>query len=586
MTKLESARCAEVFTTPSRVPFAAVAALRQSPAGTPALFHKRRKKLPAAALVIVLLAAAGGAYWWFNRSDPEHQARVQSVAACDVPLPVLERLHNGYYPGRSGDVLAAEQLPNQFGTRHSTPYPYTQDVPIVLYGPGFIKSGVTSDRPVTVADIAPTLAELLNFDGFPQRDGRVLEEALLPAEERNGVPRLIFTLVWDGGGDNILKQWPDSWPHLKHLIAKGASYNEATVGSTPSITPSIHATIGTGAFPSTHGLTDTRMRVNKKRIVDAWENSSPRYMKVETLADLWDAANGNVPLVGMLARDNWHLGMIGHGAYLPGGDSDIAVMDQLGGVEFRTNPDYYTLPEYLLGLDGLQEAIDKVDIRDGEGDQSWLGNPLLPYDGRIRETPAWSIYQSQKIVQLLTNEGFGADDVPDLFFSNYKATDLAGHQWNMTEPEERDDLAEQDRQLAVIIKALNKLVGKKNYVLAFTADHGQTPYPMVTGGWAIETPDMTADIEKRFDKTTPNRPLVLSNRGYQIMLDPREVKANHVDPADIAAFVRNYRIGDNVTPSNQVLKRFEGRTDERLFLTALTPGELEEALACARSRSG
>ncbi|MEA2447316.1 MAG: hypothetical protein QOK47_953 [Actinomycetota bacterium] len=535
--------------------------------------------------MVALIAAGGGAYLWSQKEDPEHQAKVKLVAACDVPLPVLERLHNGYYPGRSGDILAAEQLPNQFGTRHSTPYPYTQEIPIVLYGPGFIRSGVTADRPVTAADIAPTLAELLDFDEFPERDGRVLEEALLPEAERKGVPRLIFTLVWDGGGDNVLEQWPDSWPHLKRLMSRGTSYSEATVGSTPSITPAIHATIGTGAFPSHHGLPDTRMRVQKDRIVDAWENSSPRYLKLRTLADLWDSANGNAPLVGMLARDNWHLGMIGHGAFLSEGDSDIAVMDQLGGVEFRTNPAYYSLPEYLLGLDGLQEAIDEVDIRDGEGDQSWLGNPLLPFDGRIRETPAWSIYQSQKIVQLLTNEGFGADEVPDLFFTNYKSTDLAGHTWNMTEPEERDDLAEQDRQLAFIIKQLDKLVGKNNYVLAMTADHGQTPYPMVTGGWAIETPDMTADIEKRFDKTTPNKPLVLSNRGYQIMLDPREVEKNNVDPADIAAFVRDYRIEDNVTPSNQVLKRFEGKTDERLFLTALTPDELERALTCARSRA-
>jgi hypothetical protein len=535
--------------------------------------------------VVALLAAGGGGYWWFRGRDTEHKERVEIVASCDVPLPVLERMQNGYYPGRSGDILAAEQLPHQFGTRHSTPYPYTQDVPLMLYGPGFIQSGVTSERPVTVADIAPTFAELLDFNDFPERDGRVLEEALLPEDERNGVPKLIFTVVWDGGGDNILEQWPDSWPQLKKFMERGTNYTEATVGSTPSITPSIHATIGTGAFPSHHGLPDIKMRVGK-RIVDAWEDISPRYLKLKTFADLWDAANGNEPLVGMLARDRWHLGMIGHGAYLPEGDSDIAVMDQLGGVEFHTNEAFYTLPEYLLGLEGLQEAIDEVDVRDGEQDQSWLGNPLLAFDGGIRDTPAWSIYQSQKLVQLLTTEGFGADDMPDLFYTNYKATDLAGHKWNMTEPEERDDLAEQDRQLRFMIKQLDKLVGKNNYVLALTADHGQTPYPMVTGGWAIETPDMTADIEKRFDKTTPKTTLVLSNRGYQVMLDQSEVKKNNVDPAEIAAFVRDYRIGDNVTPSNQVLKRFEGRTDERLFLTALTAEELTEALDCARSRAG
>ncbi len=505
------------------------------------------------------------------------------VAACDVPVEILERVWNGYYPKRSGDVLAVEQEPHQFGTRHSTPYPYTQDVPLVLYGPGFIRSGVNVERHVTVADMAPTYAELLGFDDFRARDGRVLDEALVPAAERNGKPRLIFTVVWDGGGDNVLEEWPDAWPKLKRVIKRGTSYENAAVGSSPSITPSIHATIGTGAFPRTHGLPDTRMRIGN-RIIDSYENASPRYLRVETLGDAWDRANDNVPLIGMLARDNWHLGMIGHGSYIEGADRDIAVMDQLGGVEFRTSEELYELPGYVLGLEGLEDAINEVDFRDGELDQSWLGNPLLPFDGRIRETPAWSIYQSEKIVDILVNEGFGKDEVPDLFYTNYKSTDLIGHSFNMVEPEERDVLEEQDRQLAFLIEQLDLIVGRNRWVLALTADHGMTPYPRVTGGWAIETPDMTADIEKRFDKKTPNRSLVQSNRGYQLMLDERELKANRITAADVARFVRNYKIGDNVTSSNRVLQRFEGRTDERLFLTALTPKELQAALSCARAR--
>ena len=63
---------------------------------------------------------------------------------------------------------------------------------------------------------------------------------------------------------------------------------------------------------------------------------------------------------------------------------------------------------------------------------------------------------------------------------------------------------------------------------------------------------MSKDIEKRFDQTTPNKPLILSNRGYQLMLDPQELKRNDLDPATVAEFVRNYKIGDNVTPSNKI----------------------------------
>src|SRR5688500_11758569 len=114
--------------TPSRVPFADVAVSKSS--GTPPLFTKRRRRAPALVLVVLLIAIAGGAFWWFTNRDGDEL--VEPVAACDVPVEILERLWNGYYPERSGDVLTVEQQPHQFGTRHSTPYAYTQDVPLVL----------------------------------------------------------------------------------------------------------------------------------------------------------------------------------------------------------------------------------------------------------------------------------------------------------------------------------------------------------------------------------------------------------------------------------------------------------------------
>jgi predicted AlkP superfamily pyrophosphatase or phosphodiesterase len=297
---------------------------------------------------------------------------------------------------------------------------------------------------------------------------------------------------------------------------------------------------------------------------------------------MWDLANGNEPLVGMMARDNWHLGMIGHGTELEGGDADIAVMDDFTRVEFRTSEEFYSLPEYMLGNEGLDAAIAEVDQRDGEADERWLGNPLVPIDGKIRFTPAWSIFQTEKMKELLTNEGFGQDDVADLFFINYKSTDLVGHEFNMLEPEEKEALEEQDRQLAETIRFLDEFVGRDDYVLALTADHGMTPYPSATGGWNIVMTETSADIEDRFDKTTPDVPLILSNRGYQIMLDKREMARNDVTPEQVAAFLRSYTIGQNA-PNDDALGEFRNRTDERIFLTALTPDQLKEALDCARA---
>jgi type I phosphodiesterase/nucleotide pyrophosphatase len=556
--------------------------LRRPTAARHLTFRKRRRRRLLPLLVALAVVAAGsGGYLWLRSSDEEPPSAEQAVPACDISPDVLRPVWKGYVPKRSGEILAIERLPNQWGSRHSTPYDYTQEVPLLFYGPGFIKPG-SYDSDVTVADMAPTYASLLNFEEFPERDGRSLDEALLPTAER--VPRLIFTLVWDGGGWNGLRRWPETWPNLKSLISKSANFTNATVGSSPSITPSIHANIGTGDFPKTHGITDVRMRVNGK-MVDAEEGDSPRYLRTSTIGDLWDKANGNLPLVGLFARDAWHLGMLGHGAFTKGGDKDLAVLDNLGGINFHTNEDYYYMPAYMEGTEGLDEAAQEVDLRDGEADQSWLGNPILPFDGRIRYTPAWNIYQTQKLTQLLENEGFGADEVPDLFYTNYKSVDLAGHEWGMTEPEVRDDIASQDAELPVILHELNRLVGKNNYVLALTADHGMQPYPDVTGGWSINTEEMTKDIEQRFDKVTPNVPIVLSNRGYQYIMNTNEMKKNDVTPDQVAAFIRGYRIKDNVVPGSSLPAAFKDKGNQRLFLTALTPPELKDALDCAERKT-
>ncbi len=551
-----------------------------TPTGSPPpkLFKKRRRTASVVAFLL-LLGVAGTAAFVVLARDRGGAQRVGAVEPCEVDPAVLRRVARGYYPKRSGDVLMIEKLPNQFGDRHSTPWPYTQDVPLVLYGPGYIRSG-RSDARVTVAALAPTFAELLDFE-LGATDGDVLHDALLPRHRRNGVPKLIVTVVWDGGGDNVLRRWPNSWPQLRRLMRRGFDHANATVGSSPSITPAVHATIGTGLFPSTHGLPDIKIRI-RNHMTDAWEGASPKFLEAETLVDRYDRALGNEPLIGMLARDSWHLGMIGHGSFLEGADKDIAVLDDLGGIGFRTNPDYYTLPDYLLGTEGLEEAVDEVDQRDGELDRRWLGNALLPYAASVRYTPAFSIYQTQKIIELLTNEGFGRDDVPDLFFTNYKAPDLAGHEWNMVEEEVRDNIAEADAQIPVLIDALDRVVGRERYVLALTADHGQTPYPEVRGGWSINVREMTEDIERRFNRNG-HEALVLSNRGYQLMLDRKIARDRNVSAASVARFVRNYRLEDNVPAKEAVPEEFADRVDERLYLAAFTPDELRDALRCAEN---
>jgi hypothetical protein len=77
---------------------------------------------------------------------------------------------------------------------------------------------------------------------------------------------------------------------------------------------------------------------------------------------------------------------------------------------------------------------------------------------------------------------------------------------------------------------------------------------------------------------------MLSNRGYQYILNSKEMQRNDIKAEQVAEFIRDYRIKDNVTDGNAVPAAFEGRERERLFLTALTPRAWKRALDCARER--
>jgi hypothetical protein len=139
-----------------------------------------------------------------------------------------------------------------------------------------------------------------------------------------------------------------------------------TVGTSPTSTAQTHATIGTGAFPDAHLLVAHRLRIGAD-LTTPWAKG-PAYLMEPTLADLYDRAMGNRPVVGVLGTVSIHLGMLGHGAMWGGGDQDIAVIrerigaDTLGaeGFDWNLTPElmaYYRSPATSTGSAGLARTF-------------------------------------------------------------------------------------------------------------------------------------------------------------------------------------------------------------------------------------
>lgn len=97
--------------------------------------------------------------------------------------PLEARLRRSLHPARSGDVLfALEPLftpgSDTAGADHGSPVWSDAHVPVLFLGPG-IRPG-RSAVSATPADIAPTLALLLGIGSPALREGRVLDDILMP----------------------------------------------------------------------------------------------------------------------------------------------------------------------------------------------------------------------------------------------------------------------------------------------------------------------------------------------------------------------------------------------------------------------
>ncbi|MGH2808710.1 MAG: alkaline phosphatase family protein [Actinomycetota bacterium] len=538
-------------------------------------------------IVLIAIVVAAGAFYVLRpeRGVPEGAPTEEHMARA-VGTDVMRNVYRGHAAGRSGEIMLVPK-PHHFmigswepstigtdeisrSTSHPNPWSYLARVPIIFTGPGIERGREVTDS-VDIGAIAPTMARMLDFDFDTGVEP-------LDVDDPTKTPRLIFSVVIDGGGWNALQEHPTSWPTIAKLRREGTTFVNATIGSAPSITGALHATFGTGTYPIDHGIPGNQMRGPDGENTDTWlDNADGRYLREPTVSELWDEAHGNRPLVGTVSYEGWHLGMIGRGAQREGADRDHAVLWHVDEMEWYTNEEFYELPAYLQTTDipTIERYEEELDPRDGLRDGLWFGNDITGLDEEelplIRPaTPAFARFTGDAVVEVLENEPYGRDDLTDFFWVEMKMPDFAGHQYNMIEPEEADVIRETDRQIARFLATLDRRVGRDNYVVMLSADHGQQPLPDTIGGWRIGTDELERDIETRFgnilEKSTP----------VDIYFDMEAVEREDVDLSDVARFLGTYTVEDNLPEDIAGLDRVpEDRLDDTLFAAAFSTEYLQ-----------
>jgi hypothetical protein len=443
---------------------------------------------------------------------------VQAQPAPDRKREFLEMYARAYYPGRSGQIML---VPGEgdFVTlnepaslfMHGSPWSYDANIPLLFFGPPFVRRGAYADA-AAQQDIVPTLAKLLRLPLPPTVTGRSLEKVL---DLSAGRPRAILVVVLDGMRQDYFDRYREGLPTLTRLRRDGAWFSNARVNFLPTVTALGHATIGTGADPRVHGIVvNTAFDRVSGKPQSPYPGMSPRPLMALTLADLWNLeTDGQAVIIGQGSIFVAAAGLVGHGACLLNARPTIlASYSTQGGWE--TNAECYRLPEYLKN----QKSAPLWEAAHGQ----WMGHDIANPDA-VSRSALFPKFEADAIVAMIENEPVGADEVTDLLLVNLKATDFVGHQYGPDSPEMRETLAEQDRQLARILEALEKKAGANRFVVVVTADHGMPPEPQAPRKRYFNK-DIVELVHKKFDPDHAALVTHFDARNNQLFVDKSRLR--------------------------------------------------------------
>jgi hypothetical protein len=443
----------------------------------------------------------------------------------------LDMFARAYFPGRSGQVYI---VPKQgwfvtsrdplYYFMHGSPWEYDVRIPILFYGAPFVKGGAYA-VPAKQQDIAPTIGAMIGASPLPTYTGRALTEAIAAG---NGRPRVVTVLVLDAMRADYFDKYASVMPTLTRMRKEGAWFSEARTVILPTVTGVGHANIGTGSDPRFHGIVVNNLfnRATGKS-QEAYDQLDTRELMALTLADQWNlATDGNAVIIGQGGAIRAVAGLVGRGACLISGKKIIAA--SYGGADggWETNLTCYTMPEVLKQFVGRK-------VWEAAGGQ-WMGHDIASAQ-KFRASAPFQKYEAEALRAVVNDSAVGADEVTDLVFVNMKGPDYTAHAHGPDSAEQRETLAELDRQLTAYLALIDKKAGPQRSVTIVTADHGAPPEP--PPGGRVYLDEVIAQLNKKFDAEGKFINYYNDAANNQLHLDTTRLQSLGFSLKDVAAFL-------------------------------------------------
>ncbi len=329
-------------------------------------------------------------------------------------------------------------------------------------------------------------------------------------------PKLVVLVVVDQLSDQTLEKVR---PHLGKdgilkLLVEGKSFTNARYGQAATYTGPGHACLSSGSYPHVNGIVSNKFYDREKgksfttlfdaahplleAPADPEDDSSPVGFTAQTLGDALRGKNPASKVVAVALKDRASVLLAGHGgaaywlaeatgkmtsstfymeklpAWVAAFNAKTPADAYFGKVWERALPvEKYAGPDdppYEADYKGLGKAFPhKVTGK--------LEKPGPDYYLAFGASPFSLEWQLSFVEAALDAEKLGADAVTDLLAVSFTTPDYVGHAYGPDSQEVQDIVVRLDRAVAQLISKVEKKVGKKNVVFAFTADHGAASAP-------------------------------------------------------------------------------------------------------------
>ena len=375
-------------------------------------------------------------------------------------------------------------------------------------------------------------------------------------------PKIVIGIVVDQMRWDYLYRYYNRYAEdggFKRLLSKGFSCENTLIPYIPTITACGHTSIYTGSVPAINGITGNDWwDYNLSQIAYCTGNDSvktigsnsdegkmsPHNLLVTTIGDeLRLATNFRSKVIGIALKDR--------AAILPAGHSANAAY----WYDYKTG-DWITSSYYMNDLPKWLKDLNAKKMADNYFAQDWntlyplntytqstpddepyenklFGTNGFPYNlkqfvgknyGILPATPYGNNFTFDMAKAVINGEQLGDDSVTDMLTISLSTPDYIGHNFGPNSVEAEDVFLRLDKELGDFLKFLDNKIGKDQYLIFFSADHGAAHVPGFLKEHKIPAGSVSSDklsdgINKLLKEKFKADKLVIGIINYQVYLD-------------------------------------------------------------------